>query len=91
MSNEKSMPIPRSKEAPRFKGDPKKLVDFLEDFETCALTAKLDSDGKCKQVVRYVSEEVRDLIETLDSFDNKDWKALKSELLKLYGSPDKKK
>lgn len=91
MSAEVKMPLPRSKAAPRWKGKPKELLAFLDEFEACADASKLDSPQKCKQLIRYVSQDVKDLIEALDDYKKPNWGDLKAELLKLYGSPDKRK
>lgn len=91
MSGEVSMPLPRSKAAPRFKGKSKELLTFLEDFEACAKASKLDDAAKCLHLLRYVSSDVRDLIEALEEYKQSKWDNLKTQLLKLYGSPDKKK
>jgi hypothetical protein len=87
LSVPKSMPAPRAKEAPRFKGE--YLGDFLDEFEILAKAAGISDAERCDYLARYCCRDkagfdhkrfVKGLKEYLDT----DWKKLKARLAKCY-------
>ena len=78
-----SMPMPSSRDAPRFTG--KNLREFLADYEIGTSGAGWDESQKCKRLPLYCKRPMRDLIGTFDEVVNgKDWASLKRKLSDLY-------
>ncbi|EJD38404.1 hypothetical protein AURDEDRAFT_128869 [Auricularia subglabra TFB-10046 SS5] len=85
------MPVPSDPKAPKFDGDDRDLLSFIEDYEEAADAAKLTPIQKVRRIVRYVSSDVREEIEQYAEF-NVDranppadcWTNLKTRLSKEY-------
>jgi hypothetical protein len=83
----KSMPAPRAKEAPRFKGE--YLKDFLDEFEILAKAAGISDAERCDYLARYCCRDKsgfdhKRFVKGLKEYLETDWKKLKARLAKCY-------
>ena len=83
----KSMPAPRAKEAPRFKGE--YLKDFLDEFEILAKAAGISDAERCDYLTRYCccdksGFDHKRFVKGLKEYLETDWKKLKACLAKCY-------
>jgi len=62
------MPSPYSKDCIRWEGDPRRLLDFLGDYEVRARECGLTDREKCEVLLRYIPDDARDLWEVLEQF-----------------------
>jgi len=93
-SNTPTMPMPErgSREAPKFDGDPRSLVRFLNEVDKKATTAGLTAQAKIDATVDYANNKEYNLWSDLPSKLGGDWDAFKNELIALYpGSGTTKK
>ncbi|KAI0310766.1 hypothetical protein OF83DRAFT_1088149 [Amylostereum chailletii] len=84
--NQGVLPNARSKYAPKiFRGDHRQVIKFLEDFEdVCIAYNVFPDDARCTGVLHYCSHSVRELVEALPSYVDRDWDALKRDILDLF-------
>jgi hypothetical protein len=87
LSMPKSMPAPRAKEAPRFKGE--YLKDFLDEFEILAKAAGISDAERCDYLARYCCRDKsgfdhKRFVKGLKEYLEADWKKLKARLAKCY-------
>ena len=80
-------PTPRTKEAPRFKGE--YLKDFLDEFEILAKAAGISDAEHCDYLARYCCRDKsgfdhKRFIKGLKEYLETDWKKLKARLTKCY-------
>jgi hypothetical protein len=76
---------PRDKRAPHFDGkDPKKLPDFLAEYELITAAAGVDGADRIQAVVNYVHRRVAELWSSFPTFTLDNWDNFKAELLKSY-------
>ncbi|KAF8314616.1 uncharacterized protein EI90DRAFT_3135811 [Cantharellus anzutake] len=76
------MPMPRSPDAPRFRG--KWIVKFLNKYESLADAALFTEAQKCDFLTAYCTDKEVRFISTLDGFENPNWVLLKKDLLDFY-------
>ncbi|KAF8342069.1 uncharacterized protein EI90DRAFT_3115891 [Cantharellus anzutake] len=77
------MPMPRSPDAPRFRG--RRIVEFLSKYESLADAALFTEAQKCTFLTAYCTDKEVRFVSTLDGFENPDWVSLKKDLLDFYG------
>jgi len=83
----KPMPSQDSRRAPRYRGKPKDLVEFFEEFEEHAAAAELSDSEKVTWVVKYVkSKEVASFWKSLADYTSnpRDDTKLKGAILVQY-------
>jgi hypothetical protein len=83
----KPMPSRDSQRAPRYRGKPKDLVEFFEEFEEHAAAAELSNGEKATWVVKYVkSKEVANFWKSLTDYTSnpRDYTKLKAAILAQY-------
>jgi len=88
-----SLPVRKSKSAPdTFKGDYRDIGIFWDHFEVlCDEKNVLRDEHKCNGLVRYCSRGVRETLEGLKAFTDKDYNELKREFIDLYDKDREKK
>ncbi|EPQ50261.1 hypothetical protein GLOTRDRAFT_134130 [Gloeophyllum trabeum ATCC 11539] len=91
MVENQTLPLPGSSRAPKFKGKPSKVEEFLEEFEELAKSCNLQDNEKPKKLLRSCSRDVREVLETLPSYIAGNWDSFKSEVLKIYDHTKDKK
>lgn len=81
-----SLPVRKGKGAPdTFKGDFRDIEIFLDNFEAlCTEKNVIKDEYKCKGLVRYCSREVRETLEGLKSYSDKDYSTFKSDIIYYY-------
>jgi hypothetical protein len=79
----KAMPMPRSPDAPRFRG--RRIVEFLSKYESLADAALFTETQKFDFLTAYCTDKEARFISTLDGFENPNWVSLKEDLLDFYG------
>ncbi|KAJ8455147.1 hypothetical protein ONZ51_g12611 [Trametes cubensis] len=86
------MPVKRSKHASKtFKGQPHHVKEFLEQYEELIEWNNITDDrSKCKNLQRYCSREVHELLETLIK-DDTTWVELTKKFEELFHSDQNKK
>jgi len=78
-------PPPRSRHAPKtFSGRYDEVDSFLKEFENLAKTYGLSNDDRFDYVLRYVKRSVREIIEGLQEFADKDWTVFADTLRSLF-------
>lgn len=77
-----NMPIPLSRQAPRFNG--KGLWHFLEDYSIAADGAGWSNEMKCNHLPSYCGHRTRVLVKKLPERKKLDWEATKKRLISLY-------
>ncbi|KAJ3858706.1 hypothetical protein EV359DRAFT_17597, partial [Lentinula novae-zelandiae] len=79
------MPAPGLTRAPdKFKGNSSQLRDFLEEFEGHAVAQELTDNEKVRSILKYVDGMTRSYWKTLDSYEERDWEKMKTELFDAY-------
>lgn len=79
------LPMLGSKTAPRkFRGNFKKVKDFLEIYERMCNAYHVSDSDKCARLKDYCSYKVTQLLESLSSYQHRDWRTLKGILLDYY-------
>ena len=79
------LPLLGSKTAPRkFKGNFKKVKDFLDKYERMCNVYHVTDPDKCTRLKDYCSYKVVQLIESVASYQTQDWTTLKGILLDYY-------
>lgn len=81
------MPTPGAPDAPPF-FDGVNVTGFLEGFDDVATDRGLDEKDRCVRLVSYCSSEVKDYIEYLPEFIDRNWKALVKALKIDYRHQD---
>jgi hypothetical protein len=81
-----SLPVRKGKGAPDiFKGDFRDIEPFLDHLEALIAEKNIVKDEyKCRGLVRYCSREVRETLEGLKSFTDKDYNAFKRDFIYHY-------
>ncbi|VDB87575.1 unnamed protein product [Peniophora sp. CBMAI 1063] len=80
------LPLPGSKRAPtRFTGRFDNVSSWLELYEDmCAKYGVTDPDQMCRGLTRYCTRKVREVIEAIPAYQNRDWPRLYQEIEHLY-------
>ncbi|KAI0026378.1 hypothetical protein K488DRAFT_66868, partial [Vararia minispora EC-137] len=83
-----NMPVPNGKGAPeKFTGKASLVEQFLWHFESlCKGFGVKNEQDKCRQILRYCSGGVREVIEGTEAYNDGDWSALKRTIRKLYNA-----
>ena len=87
--NQKPMPLPREKAAPRWSGKERDLIEFLRSFEMAAEQPGLTGEEKVVQLGRYCRrDEDQALIEDLPGYPvaTRNWDTYKKAILKQFPS-----
>ena len=81
-----SLPIVGQKGAPKkFRGKSEDVELFIKHYERLCSQRSIEDDvEKVENISQYCSKEVRECIESLNSYTEKSWKALKKDILELY-------
>lgn len=81
-----SLPVKKGKGAPdTFKGDFRDIGSFIDHFETLCKEKNVVGDKyKCRGLVRYCSREVRETLEGLKSYLDKDYPSFKRDFIYHY-------
>lgn len=81
-----SLPIVGQKGAPKkFKGKSEDVELFIKHYERLCSQRSITSDTeKVENISQYCSKDVRECIESLNSYTEKSWKGLKKDILELY-------
>src|SRR5215475_9554712 len=78
-------PPPGSRRAPKtFSGKYFEIESFLQEFDSLAMYYSLTNDEKFRQITRYVTRSVRDIIEGLSAYRDKKWNDFKDALMMLF-------
>lgn len=78
-------PAPGSRNAPKTFGGHYDEVDFfLKEFERLAQAYNLNIDDRFDYIIRHVKHDVREVIEGLTEYTNKDWTKLQATLRDMY-------
>ena len=83
--------MPRPNQAGAMRFDKTDVTDFLRRWNIECEDYGLSDPQKCDRIIDYCSPEIREVIELLDGYTNRDWEALQAELKKLYWQYDKQK
>ncbi|KAI9063703.1 hypothetical protein FKP32DRAFT_1603559 [Trametes sanguinea] len=83
-----AMPDPKDRKAPRFKG--KDVQDFIQSLEHLGRACGLAMWELPRYVLRYCSQDVRDVLANESVFTGTDWTAAKARLVYLYESQTRK-
>lgn len=83
------MPLPRSRDAPRFNGH--QLKQFLGDYELAAEEAGWSNRKMCKELYKYCNRGEADLVEQFDETNGDDWNAMRKALERYHGTDLTKK
>ncbi|KAJ7111469.1 hypothetical protein C8R44DRAFT_633348, partial [Mycena epipterygia] len=80
------MPVRGSKEAPKtFKGKYTEVQTFIDHYEQllnrCRVT---DEQEKCEKILSYCSIDVQNVIQTIESYDQKKWPRLRRDILRHF-------
>src|SRR5579871_5371091 len=70
---------------PTFKGDYTRVQAFVDHYERLLHRCNVTDDGeKCKSVLQYCSNRVRQTIEGMPDYITPDWARLKDNILQFY-------
>jgi hypothetical protein len=84
-----AMPLPGDTAAPEWNGKAKNLIEFIRRFEAAANRANLSDDQKCEYLGRYCNkEENQRILESLNGFQNKNWRQYKKSIMDYYPEVD---
>ena len=83
------MPGLRGKNSLHFWG--KNILEFLMEYEQAAQQANLTDVKRCQEIRIYFARKEKWVLDVLEGYINKDWQALKRELLSLYTSLEEEK
>ena len=81
-----SLPVRKGKGAPdTFKGDYRDIEPFLDHFEALCAEKNVSKDEyKCRGLLRYCSREVRETLEGLKSYSDKNYKDFQADFIYHY-------
>jgi hypothetical protein len=83
--NFKYLPPPGDRGAPTvFNGPEDDAEEWLDRFESVAKRGKLLGSEKCEFILDYAALEVKQVIKALLPWEERDWRALKKEIIQLY-------
>ena len=88
-----SLPIVGQKGAPKkFRGKSSEVELFIKHYERlCSQRSVIDDIDKVENITQYCSKSVRECIESLNSYTEKDWRQLKRDILELYDADRERK
>ena len=83
------MPAPGQPGAPEFTGE--EVSEFLDHWEMFCEDYGFNGDEKCRRLPRYCTKPVKELVEILSGYADRNWNMLKKELKELFWQKDKAK
>lgn len=81
-----SLPIVGNKGAPKkFKGRYDEVKNFIRHYKRlCAQKSVTDDQDKIENITQYCSQDVREFMEGLPSYNQHNWQAFSQDVLKYY-------
>jgi hypothetical protein len=78
-------PTPRSRQAPKtFSGRYDEVDSFLQEFDALSSAYGLTNDEKFQKITLYVTRSIREVIEGLQEYTDRNWTQFSDTLRRLY-------